>query len=106
MYRTVIKLKDNLPEDKLIKIHKIANLCYDNNAGKIENSSKDKYTLIFEGDQDNHYGCTLSGNSRLYKIKGFKELVESWTWVDTDEGDIEDVLEILDEFYKNKRKVS
>ncbi|MGP1411952.1 MAG: hypothetical protein ACTTKD_08975 [Peptoanaerobacter stomatis] len=95
MYKTTIKIKNTVPEEKANAINILADKLFNNRGGILKNISKDKYTLIFEGEDESAFACMGLGNLDLYAIKGVKECIESWTYIDTDEPPEEDVLEAL-----------
>ncbi|EHL18068.1 hypothetical protein HMPREF9630_01324 [Peptoanaerobacter stomatis] len=92
MFKTVITLKDNLDDTTLSNMKKIADKHFDTRIDKLENVSSDKYVLIYQSDKESGYGATLDGNCTLYLEEEFRNNVKSWTWQDTDEDDVEDVL--------------
>jgi len=60
MYRTIITIRSDATQEMLTAIHGTATKAFHNRAGKLENVSKDIYTLIFEGDSS-AYPCLELG---------------------------------------------
>lgn len=93
MYKTIIEFKADIPESEIIKLTDIANKQFDNRVGKIENTSKEKYKLIFQGDEV-LYGCLNLGMFSLKKIPGYLQNILSWNWIDEDPNENCDMLSV------------
>jgi len=94
MYKTIIKIRKNLPFNAVNSIQNVAADAFDNRAGKLANISKDPYVLIFEGEEKD-YGCLQLGILALDKEKEFMELVTMWDWIDEEPNENCNVLEVL-----------
>lgn len=92
MFRTVITFDDNLDDDTLNKMKKLADKHFDNRIETIKNISEDKNILVYQSDKESGYCATLMANCTLYREDGFKDVVAKWTWENTKEQEIEDVL--------------
>lgn len=102
MIRTVIEIKKNISDERLEDMKKQAEKEFNNHAGVIENSSIEKYKLVFEGN-DELYSCIGMGMVNLSKIKGFVDDVASWIWEDDDVP--EEREDVLSDIFKKYEKL-
>lgn len=93
MYITIITFKDGLNADTVSQFTKIANSHYNNRCGQLENASTDANQLVYKGDDEEAFNVIMIGNLSLYHDTDIKGYLQEWTYEDTDEGGVEDVLE-------------
>lgn len=93
MYKTIIKFKPTVSEEEIVKLTDIANKQFNNRVGKVENTSNEKYTLIFQGEEV-LYGCLNLGMFSLKKVPGYLQNVLSWNWIDEDPNENCDMLNV------------
>lgn len=84
MYKTIIKIKDNISDSTLDTVRDVASKAFLNRAGALTNVSASPYEFIFESDESG-YGCLELGVLNLYRVKGFISYVLSWEWIDDEE---------------------
>lgn len=84
MYKNVIEIRRDVPEEVLKKLSCIAEKAFDNRAGKVSNVSDSPYCFIYEGGEEK-YACLEVGMLTLKKEKEFLSFVRAWQWVDEDE---------------------
>lgn len=96
MYRTTIKLTEDIPVEKLNELKEIAEKAFDNREGKCSNVSAEPFKLVYEGGDD-YYGCLNLGILALYDIKEFVKYIVGWHYIDEDEPEeeCEEVLKSL-----------
>lgn len=94
MYKSVIKIKSNTPNEILEKLVVIADKAFNNRAGVVKNVSDNPYKLIYEG-KENKFGCLELGMLTLEKKKDFLYFIEAWNWID--ENDPDESCDILAE---------
>ena len=84
MYRETIILKKDLEDDVLQSLKEKASKYYNNRAGVLENISKEKNIIIFQGNNENAYETMSLGSLNLYDNTDFVSNVISWTFEDTE----------------------
>jgi hypothetical protein len=94
MYKNIITIKNDAPNEKLLPIYEIAVNAFNNRAGKLENTSKNPYILVFEGG-DNYYACLEIGMFELKDNKDFMDCVQAWQWVDNNPDESCDMLKVF-----------
>ena len=78
MFQSVIDIREDTPQDILNSLIEIANKAFDNRAGKVENTSKIPYRLIYRGE-DNLFSCLQLGclhwkTVRFFRLCDFLEM--------------------------------
>ncbi|WP_448972957.1 hypothetical protein [Oribacterium sp.] len=92
MFQSVMDIREDTPQDILNSLVEIANKAFDNRAGKVENTSKMPYRLIYRGE-DNLFSCLQLGMLALEKQSDFLDYVISWKWIDGESpSENEDIL--------------
>ena len=86
MYKNVIQIRKEVPEEALKSLALIAEREFNNRAGKVQNVSDTPYQLVFQGG-DEAYGCLNLGMLNLWDKKDFVACVQSWDWIDEEEPD-------------------
>jgi len=86
MYKNVIQIRKEVPEEALKSLALIAERAFNNRAGKVQNVSDTPYQLVFQGG-DEAYGCLNLGMLNLWDKKDFVACVQSWDWIDEEEPD-------------------
>jgi hypothetical protein len=94
MYRTIITIRSDTPQELLTVIHETAAKAFHNRAGKLENIGKDIYTLIFEGDSG-AYPCLELGTFAIKDSAGILDYISSWEWIDEDPDESFDMLRVF-----------
>lgn len=94
MYRQIISIKEDTPADVLEELAAIAELEFNNRAGRLQNVSKKSYQFIFEGEEE-VYGCLSLGMFELWDKKDFVSYVQDWQWIDEDPDESYDVIKEL-----------
>ena len=94
MYRTIITIKSDTPQEMLTAIHETAAKAFHNRAGKLENISKEAYMLIFEGDSG-AYPCLELGTFAIKDSAGILDYISSWEWIDEDPDESCDMLRVF-----------
>lgn len=84
MYRNVIEIRKDVPEEKLKTLVAMAEREFNNRAGMVRNTSKMPYQLVFEGGEEK-WGCLNLGVLGLWDRKDFVSLVQKWDWIDEEE---------------------
>lgn len=84
MYRTIIEIKDDIPDSTLGTVRDVVLGAFLNRAGALTNVSASPYEFIFECDESG-YGCLELGVLNLYRVNGFISYVSSWEWIDDEE---------------------
>jgi len=82
VYKTIIKIKEDLTQEIINEIQDVSQQDFNNRAGRVENSSDNRYVMIFEGD-DSLIGCLQLGIISLHEK--IADYVTSWEWIDIDE---------------------
>lgn len=95
MYKNVIEIRKDVPEEMLKKLSYIADKAFDNRAGKVANVSNSPYCLIYEGGEE-EYACLEVGMLILKREKEFLPFIEAWQWVD--EENLQECCDILQIF--------
>lgn len=86
MYRNVIDIRKEIPQDVLKALTAVADKAFNNRAGRVRNVSTSPYQFIYEGGEKD-YGCLNLGMLFLWEKKEFVSQVLSWKWIDEDEPD-------------------
>ena len=60
MYKNIIDVRKDTPQDILKTLAEIADRAFDNRAGKVDNTSDTPYRFIYRGD-DSEYACLEVG---------------------------------------------
>lgn len=81
MHKTIIKIKKSTPPAKVKIINAIIRGLFNNRAGKVQNSSKDPYTLIFKGTEKD-WDCIDLGTLALEDVPGLLGYISSCWWID------------------------
>lgn len=92
MYKSIIDIQKEIPQNVLIYLISVADRAFDNRAGKAKNSSDSPYRLIYEGGEQER-NCLEIGLLTLRRDKSFLQYVTSWEWVDADPRENCNVLE-------------
>ena len=85
MYIETIVLKNDVSDEMIKKLTEVAEDAFDNRAGKVENSSAESHTLIYQGDGEQVWQVISLGSLALWDNKEFVAYVEKWTYQDTEE---------------------
>ena len=95
MYQVIIQFKKDLPEETL---HDMKNICdkeFDNRAGRvIRSKNSDNYRLVYEGEED-CFCCLQLGAVMLNRVKGFKDCVSQFEWIDEEPEESHSIFEAL-----------
>lgn len=94
MYKTIITIKDTVPAETMAKIQEIVPKAFNNRAGIVKNTSKLPNVFEFEGDNGSE-ACLDIGMFALKKVKGFLNCVQKWEWLEDDEFECCDMLEVF-----------
>ena len=86
MYKNVIQIRKDVPEEVLKSLSMIAEQAFDNRVGRVQNVSDDSYKLVFQGGEE-AYECLNLGMLNLWDNKDFVACVQSWDWIDEYEPD-------------------
>lgn len=93
MYRTIIKIKNSIPNNKLTEIRDICISAYNNRVGVVNIKQPSERCFIFEGEEKD-YECLQLGFLTLEDSSLFMESVQSWKWEDEDPDESCDLLDI------------
>lgn len=96
MYRTIIEMKEDTPQETLAEIKALCIAAHKNRAGEVKMKPINDRTFAFEGGEEK-YGCLMLANLTLDKSDFFKQKVKSWAWEDEEP---EENCDILKEFSK------
>ena len=95
MYSSIIEIKKNVSDERLLNLPKVAEKAFSNRAGSVKNSSSDPYRFVFRGDEG-EFGCLEVGMLELEDEHDFLRQVNSWHWVDDENpGENCDILKVL-----------
>lgn len=95
MYRNVIDIRREVPNDVLKALVVVADKAFNNRAGSVKNVSPFPYRFVYEGGEG-EYGCLNLGMLSLWEKKDFVSHVLKWEWIDEEEPDEScDVMEVL-----------
>ena len=83
LFQSVIRLKDNIPDDSLRTLSLVIEKAFDNRAGCVRNISETPGILVFQGNT-NDVGCMDLAMFDLRDTPGFLDCVQSWDWIDED----------------------
>lgn len=97
MYKNIIDVRKDTPQDKLKTLAGIADRAFDNRAGKVDNTSDTPYRFIYRGS-DSEYACLEVGMLILKKQSNFLPYLEAWNWID--ENDPTESTDLLKLFTK------
>lgn len=81
MYRVILEFKDNLPEEKLQELKKLAAEAYNNRAGSVKDQCKELNRCIFEGGEEKE-GCLNLGSLFFDKLPKIRTFIKQWDWID------------------------
>lgn len=84
MYKSVIDIRSEVPQNILGVLSAIADKAFNNRAGRVRNMSETPYRFSFEGEEQD-FGCLELGMLALEKQKEFISCVEAWNWIDEDD---------------------
>ena len=98
MYKNIIDVRKDTPQDKLKTLAKIADRAFDNRAGKVGNTIDTPYRFIYRGD-NSEYACLEVGMLILKKQSDFLFYLEAWNWID--ENAPNESTDLLELFTKN-----
>ena len=98
MYKNILDVRKDTPQDILKTLAEIADRAFDNRAGKVDNTSDTPYRFIYRGD-DSEYACLEVGMLILKKQSDFLFYLEAWNWID--ENDPNESTDLLELFTKN-----
>ena len=100
MYKNVIDIRKEVPDNILKSLVVVINNAFDNRAGKVDNISTLPYRFIYEGGEK-EYSCLEVGMLNLKKQSDyFLPYVEAWNWIDED--DPNECCDLLKLFTKNR----
>jgi hypothetical protein len=94
LYKNVIDIRTEVPNDVLKVLVTKANAAFNNRAGRVENVSTSPYRFIYEGGE-NEYACLEVGMLTLKKESDFLSFVSSWQWIDDDPDECCDLLKLF-----------
>lgn len=95
MYKSVIDIRREVPNDVLKLLVAKANKAFDNRAGRVKNVSTSPFRLSYEGGEE-QFGCLELGMLALEKEKDFLPYVSAWNWIDEEEpGESCDILALM-----------
>lgn len=95
MYKSVIDIRREIPNDVLKLLVAKADKAFNNRAGRVRNLSTFPYRLSYEGEE-NQFGCLELGMLALEKEKDFLPYVSAWRWIDEEEpGESCDILAVM-----------
>ena len=95
MYQVIIQFKKDLPEETLHEMKNACDKAFDNRSGRVARTqSNDPLRLVYEGEEE-YFGCLQLGILALNKVKGFKECVSKWDWIDEEPNENHCILEAM-----------
>jgi hypothetical protein len=94
MYRNVIDIRKEVPNDVLKVLVAKADKAFNNRAGRVKNVSTSPYRFIYEGGEK-EYGCLEVGMLNLKKESNFLPFVSAWQWIDDDPDECCDLLKLF-----------
>ena len=95
MYQTIIQFRNDLPEETLREMQASCNKAFDNRAGRVVRAERsDRFRLIYEGEEE-YFCCLQLGAVTLNRVKGFRDCVARWEWIDEEPDESHDILEAL-----------
>ena len=94
MYKTIIHLKDNIPDELLRSLASMIERAFINRAGSLRNVSTEPHKFVFQGGE-NQYGCLDLGMLSLGGTQGLLNFVQAWKWVDEDPDESCDMIEVF-----------
>lgn len=94
MYRTVIELKEDTPNEVAKEIRQFCIKAHKNRAGQVQIKDISEKSFVFEGDEKD-FACLNLGFLELNRIDLFKENVERWFWEDEEPTESCDLMEAL-----------
>jgi hypothetical protein len=96
MYRNVIDIRKEVPNDVLKVLVAKADKAFNYRAGRVKNVSTSPYRFIYEGGEK-EYGCLEVGMLNLKKESNFLPFVSAWQWIDDDPDECCDLLKLFTE---------
>ena len=94
MYKTIIHLKENIPDELLRSLASVIERAFINRAGSLRNVSTEPHEFVFQGGE-NQYGCLDLGMLSLGRTQGFLNFVQAWKWIDEDPDESCDMIEVF-----------
>ena len=94
MYKTIIRLNDNVSEEQLYILSQVIEKAFVNRAGSLKNVSTHSHEFIFQGDEA-FYGCLNLGMFSLRRQKGFLDYIKAMEWVDEDPDESCNMLDVF-----------
>lgn len=92
MYKSIIDVHKDTPQDVLQEFALRANRAFNNRAGQVKNVSTNPYTFIYQGEE-HLFGCLQLGMLALESSSEFLPYIHAWQWIDEDDPDeSEDIL--------------
>lgn len=92
MYKNIIDVRNDTPQDILQTLAGVADKAFDNRAGKVKNTSDTPYRFIHKGGEP-LFCCLQLGMLALEKNADFLTYVSAWNWIDEDDPtENEDIL--------------
>ena len=81
MFKTVIRLKDAVSNERLLFLTPVIENAFTNRAGSLRNVSDHPREFVFQGNRSD-CSCLDLGMLTLAEQVGFLQYVQSWDWVD------------------------
>lgn len=94
MYKSVIDIRREVPNDVLKLLVAKADKAFNNRAGRVRNVSTFPYRFIYEGGEK-EYGCLEVGMLNLKRETDFLPFVSAWQWIDDDPDECCDMLKLF-----------
>lgn len=84
MYKSIIDVHKDTPQDVLQEFALRANRAFNNRAGQVKNVSTNPYTFIYQGEEQ-EYACLEVGMLQLKNQPKLLAQMKSWVWIDEDD---------------------
>lgn len=94
LYQSVIRLKDDIPNDRLCELSLVIEKAFENRAGCVRNTSNTPGMFVFQGNR-NDVGCMELAMFELRDTPGVLDYVQSWDWIDEDPCECCSILDIF-----------
>lgn len=94
MYKSVIDIRREVPNDVLKLLVAKADRAFNNRAGRVKNVSTSPYRFVYEGGEK-EYGCLEVGMLNLKREANFLPFVSAWQWIDDDPDECCDLLKLF-----------